>query len=331
MQSRKLGGVPVSEIGLGTWQLGSSEWGTISDETAEEIMQKAVDCGVTFFDTADCYGLGLSEKRIGAFLKKHQGSKIFVATKCIRFPPGFPETGELDLMREHVNACRERLGVEKLDLIQLHCPPTAMFKEGKIFDNLRTLQKEGLIERWGASVETVEEALICLQQEGCASLQVIFNIFRQKLIKEVFEQAKAKNVAIIVRLALASGLLSGTWTKDTKFDEKDHRNFNKDGNCFNVGETLAGLPLDKGVELVEKLKTLIPEAERGSSSNLAQFAVRWCLMFDAVTTVIPGATKVYQIESNAAAASLPAISQSTMDAISKFYEEDVKQHIRGPY
>ncbi len=315
----------VSEIGLGTWQIGGS-WGDVEDTEAHAILQMAVDNGVTFFDTADVYGDGRSERLIGDFLKS-TNADIFVATKLGRGgSPGWPENFELDTMRAHAQASAKRLGVDTLDLIQLHCIPTEVMREGVVFDHLRTLQSEGVITHFGASVESVEEGLICLEQEDLSSLQVIFNIYRQKPITELFEQAKAKNVSIIVRLPLASGLLSGKMTKSTTFGAEDHRNFNRDGKSFNVGETFAGLPFEKGVELADELKTMLPDG-----MTMPQLALRWILDFDAVTTVIPGASRESQVLSNTSASDLPPLSPELHAKLSSWYDESVKAHIRGKY
>lgn len=315
----------VSEVGLGTWQIGGS-WGTVEDETAMKILQTASDAGITFFDTADVYGDGRSEKFIGKFLKSQRDS-FFVATKLGRGgDPGWPGNFTPEAMIRHTDASLSRLGVERLDLIQLHCIPRDVLADGAVFDVLRDLKKQGKIADFGASVESVEEGLICLKEEGIASLQVIFNIFRQKLITDLFGKAKEKEVSIIARVPLASGLLSGKMTKNTTFDENDHRNFNRDGAAFNVGETFAGVPFEKGVELAEELKAMKPEG-----MTLAQMALRWILDFDAVSVVIPGASRPSQVLDNAAISDLPPLSAELHKKLEKFYQEKVAQHIRGPY
>jgi aryl-alcohol dehydrogenase-like predicted oxidoreductase len=315
----------VSEVGLGTWQIGGS-WGTVEDETAMKILQTASDAGITFFDTADVYGDGRSEKFIGKFLKSQRDS-FFVATKLGRGgDPGWPGNFTPEAMIRHTDASLSRLGVERLDLIQLHCIPRDVLADGAVFDVLRDLKKQGKIADFGASVESVEEGLICLKEEGIASLQVIFNIFRQKLITDLFGKAKEKEVSIIARVPLASGLLSGKMTKNTIFDESDHRNFNRDGAAFNVGETFAGVPFEKGVELAEELKAMKPEG-----MTLAQMALRWILDFDAVSVVIPGASRPSQVLDNAAISDLPPLSAELHKKLEKFYQEKVAQHIRGPY
>lgn len=318
-------GAEVSEIGLGTWQLGGAEWGDVDENTALDTLRAASEGGVNFFDTADVYGFGRSEELIGRFLKETT-KKIFLATKLGRFPdPGWPANFSLDYLRAHTEASLRRLGVEAVDLTQLHCIPTEILREGEVFESLRVLKREGKIKGFGASVETNEEALICLRQDQLASLQIIFNIFRQKPL-EFFEMAKSKGVALIVRLPLASGLLSGKFTKETKFTDKDHRNYNREGQAFNIGETFAGLPFEKGVELSEALKALVPEG-----MTMAQFALRWILDFDAVSVIIPGASKPGQARANVTASDLPPLGEELHARLKTFYQTEVARHIRGPY
>jgi aryl-alcohol dehydrogenase-like predicted oxidoreductase len=318
-------GIEVSEIGLGTWQLGGSDWGEVDEGGALNTLRAASDGGVNFFDTADVYGLGRSEEFIGRFLKE-ASKKPFVATKLGRFPdPGWPANFSLDSMRAHTEASLRRLGVEVLDLTQLHCIPTDVLRGGQVFESLRVLKREGKIRNFGVSVESDEEAFICLEQEGLASLQIIFNIFRQKPL-EFFDKAKSKGVALIVRLPLASGLLSGKFTRDTKFSETDHRSYNREGQAFNVGETFAGLPFEKGVELSEVLSAMKPEG-----LTMAQMALRWILDFDAVTVVIPGASNPQQARANVTASELPPLGEELHARLKEFYETQVANHIRGPY
>ena len=259
MNYRKFGGMDwqVSEIGLGTWQLGA-DWGNVDDAMAEKVLRTAVNSGVTFFDTADCYGEGLSEKRLGKFFKSCP-KKVTIATKLGRFPqPGGLDNFSLQQFRQHTEGSLKRLGVECLDLTQVHCPPTELIKQGDMFDWLRILKKEGKIKAFGLSIESMEEAKLCLKQEGVSSLQIIFNVLRQKPIEDIFELALEKQVALIIRLPLASGLLSGNFSNNTSFAENDHRNFNRNGEHFNVGETFSGLPYEKGLELVSQLGEIIP-------------------------------------------------------------------------
>jgi aryl-alcohol dehydrogenase-like predicted oxidoreductase len=313
-----------SEIGLGCWQLGGGDWGEVSDQQAFEILAQAVDLGVNFFDTADVYGGGRSEALIGDFLKS-SGSRIFVATKLGRlgiYPNNYTE----DTVRAATEESLRRLQVDALDLTQLHCIPTEIMRQGEVFDWLRKLKQEGKVKSFGASVESMEEALICLEQESLSSLQIIFNVFRQKPLTELFEAAKAKSVALIIRLPLASGLLSGKLTKQSGFAASDHRNYNRDGQFFNVGETFAGLPFETGVELADELHQFVPEG-----LTMAQWAMRWILDYDAVTVVIPGATSPQQVAGNIAASGLPPLGEQVHRQLQAFYQQKVAPHIRGPY
>lgn len=318
----------VSEVGLGTWQLGGSEWGDVPEESALQILEAAADCGITFIDTADIYGQGRSESLIGRFLKgRSDASRFFVATKLGRSPdPGWPRNFEADTIRLHTEQSLRRLGVEALDLTQTHCIPAEVMQRDEVWSALRELKTAGKIKAFGASVESVEEGLHCLQVEGLASLQIIFNVFRQKPIQQLLPLAKERGVAIIVRLPLASGLLAGKWTRGSRFGERDHRTFNADGQAFNVGETFAGLPFGKGLELVEQLRPMVPQGW-----PMSEWALRWCLDFPQVTTVIPGATRVEQVRSNARASDLIPLPASVHEQLRQFYCERVSPFIRGKY
>ena len=327
MKTRILGrtGRTVGEVGLGTWQLGAN-WGNVTDEVALTTLRAAYDAGTTLFDTADVYGAGRSETLIGKFLKETR-APVYVATKFGRFsPPGWPENFTRAGVRLHTEASLRRLGVEALDLTQLHCLPPDVMARGEIFEHLRELKREGKIRDFGASVESMDEAMVCLQQEGLASLQIIFNIFRQKPIHTLFAEAKKQNVALLVRLPLASGLLGGKMTKATTFPADDHRNFNRDGQQFNVGETFAGLPFAKGVELADALKRFVP-----AGLTLADMALRWCLDFDAVSAIIPGAKNPEQARANARASSLAPFGVALHAHLTEFYTREVAGHIRGLY
>ncbi|HEX6730298.1 MAG TPA: aldo/keto reductase, partial [Pyrinomonadaceae bacterium] len=250
----------------------------------------------------------------------------FVATKLGRFPePGWPTNFSLDSLRVHTEASLGRLGVECIDLTQLHCIPREVLRDGEVFESLRVLKREGKIKNFGVSVESDEEAFICLDQPELASLQIIFNIFRQKPL-ELFDLAKKKGVALIVRLPLASGLLSGRFTKETKFTETDHRTYNRDGQAFNVGETFAGLPFEKGVELTRSLNEMVPQG-----MTMAEMSLRWILDFEAVTVIIPGASNPQQARDNVKASNLPPLSDDLHQRLSNFYETQVAAHIRGKY
>lgn len=327
MNSRPLGntGRNVSEIGLGTWQLGAG-WGDVTDAVATETLRAAYDAGVTFFDTADVYGNGRSESLIGAFLHNTPGARerVFVATKLGRldWPNGFTRAK----VRQFTEDSLRRLGVDALDLTQLHCIPTDVLKRGEMLGWLEELKQEGKIRAYGASVESMDEALFCVGHGGVSSLQIIFNIFRQKPITTLFDAARAKQVGLIIRLPLASGLLSGKMTSQTQFAANDHRLFNRDGQQFNVGETFAGLPYEKGVELADALKTHVP-----AGVGMAAWALRWCLDFPAVTTVIPGARNPQQALANVSAASLPPLGAEAHAKLAAFYANEISAHIRGPY
>ena len=316
--------VPVSEVGLGCWQLGGADWGDLEDEKAFAILRAAAEAGITFLDTADVYGNGRSEELIGRFLKETPGD-FFVATKLGRsglYPDKYTEEG----IRAATEASLRRLGTDCLDVTQLHCVPHAILKQGEIFDWLRKLRDEGKIRRFGASVESDAEGMTCLGQEGISSLQVIFNVFRQKPAGDLFAEAFRRNVAIIVRLPLASGVLSGKFTATTTFGARDHRNYNRDGAAFNVGETFAGIPYEKAVSLAEQLRPFVP-----TGCEMAAMAQRWILDHEAVTTVITGASKPDQVQRNAAVSDLPPLNSELHGKLRSFYDHSVAHEIRGPY
>ncbi|WP_303315228.1 aldo/keto reductase [Flavivirga abyssicola] len=328
MKIRKLGdqGFEVSEVALGCWQLGA-DWGTsINKESGLAILEEAVDSGITFFDTADVYGNGKSEKLIGEFLNSTD-KQIRVATKFGRGGDVYPDKYSKDVLRRAIESSLKRLDVSAIDLLQLHCVPKQLLLEENIFDWLRDFKAEGLIKNFGASVETVEEGLICLKQEGLLSLQVIYNVFRQKLTKDLLPQAEEKGVGIIVRLPLASGLLSGKFNKNTTFPEDDHRNYNRNGDAFNIGETFAGLPFEKGLELIDIISNnILPEG-----LSMVELALRWILDHQAVSCVIPGASSTKQVLSNAKVSNIEPLSTETHHLLSKLYFEDIQQYIRGVY
>ena len=325
MNTRPFGkaGVPVSEVGLGCWQLGGTDWANLEDRTAFDILSAAVEAGVNFLDTADVYGNGRSEALIGRFLKNRRAT-LFVATKLGRtaslYPDNYTEAG----VRGATEASLTRLGVEALDLTQLHCVPPAVLERGEVFEWLRKLRDEGKIRRFGASVESVEEGLVCLRQKDLASLQIIFNVFRQRPAGELLPIAKEHGVAIIVRLPLASGLLSGKMSAKSRFAPQDHRSYNRDGGAFNVGETFAGLPFEKGVDLANEMMSFVPEG-----LSMAQWALRWILDYDAVSVVIPGASRPSQALENARAAGLPPLGPELHKRLGEFYAKKVKPFIRG--
>jgi aryl-alcohol dehydrogenase-like predicted oxidoreductase len=327
MQYRKFKDVEIAEVGLGTWQLGSADWGAVDNEQALAILREYVKMGGNFIDTADVYGMGVSEKTIGTFLKETK-KEVFVATKLGRRGDqgnGWPQNFTYDAMKRHAEDSLEHLGLSQLFLEQLHCIPTAEMRAGQVFDNLRKLQQDGLIKHFGASVETSEEALLCLEQDGLASLQIIFNLFRQHVADEVFAKAEAKGVAIIARVPLASGLLSGKFDQNTNFAAKDHRNFNANGEAFNAGETFSGVDFKEGVKLANQIKSMLPD------SRMPQWAIRWILDHPEVTTVIPGASKVTQVQSNVEATELKNLPSETHQALRKLYDDKIKSQIRGHY
>jgi aryl-alcohol dehydrogenase-like predicted oxidoreductase len=327
MNYRSFKEVQVAEVGLGTWQLGSADWGNINEDEAIKILQAYTDAGGNFIDTADVYGMGVSETIIGKFLQS-VNKEIFVATKLGRRGDagnGWPGNFTYDAMKRHAEESLQHLGLSQLFLEQLHCIPTEEMRSGKVFDNLRKLQQEGLIRYFGASVETSEEALICLEQEGLASLQIIFNLFRQHVADEVFAKAKERGVALIIRVPLASGLLSGKFKEDTVFADKDHRHYNANGESFNAGETFSGIEFGEGVRLANSIRTLLPD------ERMAEWAIRWILDHPEVTTVIPGASKISQVNSNVAAAGLQPLSSSVHRQLRKLYDEQIHDKIRGHY
>ena len=327
MQYRFFKGIKISEVGLGTWQLGNADWGVIKDSEAFSILKTFGDAGGNFIDTSDVYGHGLSEKIIGKFLKTTD-QEMFIASKLGRRQDngyGWPQNFSYETMRRHVEDSLENLGLHQLFLEQLHCIPTDELRLGYVFNNLRKLQQEGLLRFWGASVETTEEALICLEQEGLASLQIIFNLFRQHVADEIFAKAKEKDVALIIRVPLASGLLSGKFSEQTKFAPGDHRNFNANGEAFNAGETFSGTEFSRGVALSKEIVPLLPD------DRLSQWSIRWILDHPEVTTIIPGATKMEQVKKNVAASDLRSLDQITRRSLRELYGNKIKPFIRGHY
>jgi len=325
MEFRSFKGTKVAEVGLGTWQLGGTEWGNVSEEESYKILQAYVDSGGNFIDTADIYGGGRSEKLIGRFLKSIE-QEPHIATKLGRREDdgnGWPQNFTYDFIKKHVEESLERLGIQQIFLDQFHCIPKEQMALGEVFKHIEKIREQGLIKHWGASVETIEEALICLEYDGLASLQVIFNIFRQHTADELFEKAKERDVAIIVRVPLASGLLTGKFTKTTNFPENDHRNFNANGEAFNVGETFSGLPFETGVEIAQKVEAIV------SDIPMPQAALRWVLDHPEVTTVIPGASKVSQVKSNVQASELDPLSETVHQQLRLLYDGEIRSQVRG--
>lgn len=318
----------VSEVGLGTWQLGGTEWGEVGDDDALATLRAAAEAGVTLIDTADIYGGGRSETLIGRFLREQPDrDRFFLATKFGRSPqPGWPANFQPATIREHVEGSLKRLGVDTIDLLQCHCLPMQHLRDGAVWETLRALRSEGKLRAFGASVESMDEALECLAVDGLAALQIIFNPFRLKPAEVLFQPASQRKVALIVRLPLASGLLSGKIDATTRFAPSDHRSFNRNGEKFNVGETFAGVPLEAGIPVVEKLRAMVH-----GPATLAQWALRWCLDHEEVTTVIPGARSPAQARENAAASDLRSLPSRTHAEVFELYYDHVRDHVRGPY
>lgn len=322
MNYRILGktGFEISEVSLGTWQLGS-RWGEPFDrEVAWNTLEAAYQEGINLFDTADIYQDGMSEKVIGDFIKT-KDKRIFVVTKCGRkLNPHKTEGYNAENIRRFVNESRKNLQMDCLDLVLLHCPPTDVYFNGEVFDELDTLKREGLIANYGVSVEKIEEALEALKYD-ISAIEIIFNMFRIRPADELFEMAQKKNVGIIVRVPLASGLLSGKYTLDTVFGKGDHRNYNRNGEFFDKGETFSGVDYATGVNAAIMLK------EKLHTDNLANTALKYILMYDSVSTVIPGASSPLQIKSNAAASSLPPLSKEEMDIVRNIYDEYIRAQV----
>ena len=323
MEQRTLGrtGRDVSVIGLGTWQLGA-DWGNVDENEALAVLDAAVAGGVTFFDTADVYGDGRSEQLIGRFLAERPDVSVFVATKMGRRTEQLPENYVLPHFREWTDRSRTNLGVDRLDLVQLHCPPTPVFSSGEVYDALDTLVAEGRIAHYGVSVETCAEALAAIERPGTASVQIIFNPFRLKPLEQVLPAAAAVGVGIIARVPLASGLLSGRYTAESTFAADDHRNYNRNGEAFDVGETFSGVDFTTGVQAAQEFAALLPEGV-----TPAQGALRWIIQQPGVTTAIPGARNTSQASGNAAAAALPALPFDVLESITALYESRIKASV----
>ena len=324
MKYRKLGktGIEVSELSLGTWQIGG-KWGSgFSDATADRILNSAIDHGINFIDTADVYESGLSEKAVGRVVRS-RSEKVYVATKCGRqINPHISENYTPEVLTNYVEDSLKRTGLETLDLIQLHCPPTEVYYRPEIFETFIKLKNQGKILHVGASVEKVEEGLKAMEYDIIDTIQIIFNLFRQRPAELFFEQARKKNIGIIARVPLASGLLTGKFDKNTNFEEGDHRNFNRNGEAFDKGETFSGIPYQQGLEAVEHLKHIFPELK-----NLAPIALQWILNFPEVSCVIPGASKEEQLKSNLSVYDLPDLSPDKFQQMNAVYKQFIKQEV----
>jgi aryl-alcohol dehydrogenase-like predicted oxidoreductase len=312
----------VSDIGFGAWQIGGS-WGEVSEADGRAALNAALDAGMTFIDTADVYGDGRSEKIIAEVLKARGGKRPMVASKAgRRLNPHVADGYTKANIEAFIDRSLKNLEIDSLDLVQLHCPPTDVYYRQEMFEGLEEIRKAGKIKHYGVSVEKVEEALKAIEYPGVVSVQIIFNMFRQRPAALFFQEAKRRNVAVIARVPLASGLLSGKITAATQFAAEDHRNFNRNGEAFDVGETFAGVPFETGLAAVEEVRKLVP-----AGASMAQFALRWILMHEAVTVVIPGARNGEQAKANAAASDLAALSADVMAASREVYERLIAPHV----
>jgi len=323
MNRRTIGrlGREVSEIGFGAWQIGG-DWGDVDEDAALATLHAAADAGVTFFDTADVYGDGRSERLLGRLRSERGGEDLFVATKMGRRLEQTVANYSPAHFRAWNDRSRENLGMDTLDLVQLHCPPTDLYYRPEVFEDLERMVEEGRMAAYGVSVERVEEALKAIEYPNVATVQVIFNPFRQRPADRLFAEAVRRGVGIIVRVPLASGLLTGKLSRDSSFAADDHRNYNRHGEAFDVGETFAGVPFETGLDAVDELRGLVT-----NGATMAQTTLRWILMDEAVSTVIPGARNPEQAQANAAAARLPALTDEAMARIGEVYARRIRQHV----
>jgi aryl-alcohol dehydrogenase-like predicted oxidoreductase len=331
MEQQVLGrtGRLVSAVGLGTWQLGA-DWGEVSESDARAVLEASLEAGVTFFDTADVYGDGRSEQAIGSFLKDHPDAGITVATKMGRRMDQVPENYVLQNFREWTDRSRQNLGVDRLDLVQLHCPPTPVYSSDAVYDALDQLVSDGVIAAYGVSVEKTTEALEAIARPNVASVQIILNAFRLKPLDEVLPAASAAGVGVIARVPLASGLLSGKYTKDTVFAENDHRTYNREGAAFDVGETFSGVPYEVGLEAAARFTELAREL-LGEALTPAQAAIAWAWQRPGVSSVIPGARNVEQARANAAAGHAETLGPLFMSGVREIYDELIKEHVHDKW
>jgi aryl-alcohol dehydrogenase-like predicted oxidoreductase len=335
MEQRVLGktGRPVSIIGLGTWQLGA-DWGSVTESDARDVLRAAVESGVTFLDTADVYGDGRSERIIGQFLADNPGHDVVVATKMGRRVAQLPSNYTLENFRAWTDRSRANLGVDRLELVQLHCPPTSVYGSDALYDALDTLVAEERIAAYGVSVETCDEALAAIARPGVATVQIIFNAFRRKPLDQVLPAASAAGVGIIVRVPLASGLLAARYTLDTSFASDDHRNYNRHGEAFDVGETFSGVDYPTGVQAATEFAAIAAEpgaftTDPAWTPTTAQAALRWATQQPGVTTVIPGARNTAQARQNAAAGDLPALTEHALGQIEELYDKYFRAEIHS--
>ena len=315
-------GRSVTPIGFGAWAIGGT-WGEVTEADAAAALNAALDAGVDFLDTADVYGDGRSERIIAKVLSTRSGPRPYVATKAgRRITPHIAENYTRATLEAHIDRSRANLQMDCLDLVQLHCPPSPVYDSARVFDAMTAICDTGKIANFGVSVERIDEAEKAIRYPGVISVQIIYNLFRQRPAETFFAAAAARNVAIIARVPLASGLLSGKMTAETAFAADDHRSFNRDGAAFDKGETFSGVPYDVALEAVEALRPLIPQG-----TTMAAFALRWILMEQAVTVVIPGARNAAQATGNAAALSVPPLSPETMDAARTLYTRLIAPHV----
>lgn len=325
METRKLGrtGRDIGVVGLGAWQLGA-DWGEVDESDAMAVLGAAVDEGITFIDTADVYGDGRSERVVGRLLAERPDAGLTVATKMGRRVAQTPSAYNLDAFRAWNDRSRENLGIETLDLVQLHCPPTEVYSTDAVFDALDTLVEEKRIAAYGVSVETCAEALTAIARPNVASIQIILNAFRLKPLDVVLPAAREAGVGIIARVPLASGLLSGKYDRNTTFGKDDHRNYNRKGEAFDVGETFSGVDFETGLEAVERLRPLVP-----AGATLAQFALRWILDQPGVSVVIPGARNPAQVAGNAGAAALAPLTDTDLATVRDVYDEVIRPQVHN--
>jgi aryl-alcohol dehydrogenase-like predicted oxidoreductase len=325
LKKRKLGksGLDVSEIGLGCWQLGG-DFGPLDDARAQSILAAAAQSGINFWDTADVYGGGRSERLIQQYRSAHD-TDVFVATKVGRDASLYPNGYSKAKVRANIEASARRLGADVLDLVQLHCVPPEILKAGDLLGWMEDFQAEGLIKAFGASVETLDEAMVAASHPGLASLQIIFNLFRQNAIDTLFPLAAANQVGIIVRLPLASGVLSGKMSQNHQFDDSDHRHYNRNGEFFSQGETFSGVPFETALGFVEELRACLPDG-----MSMAQMAMRWILDYPVVSTVITGASRPQQVRENAGTSELPPLGQELHKKLAGFYREHVESTVVVP-
>jgi aryl-alcohol dehydrogenase-like predicted oxidoreductase len=324
VETRTLGrtGREVSAVGLGTWQFGG-DWGEVGDEEALATLHAAADAGVTFLDTADVYGDGRSERLIGRFLRERRDPSLVVATKAgRRADPHVAEAYTADALRAWAQRSLDHLGVDALDLLQLHCPPPEVYGDDRVFDALDGLVDDGLVWAYGVSVETCEQALAAIARPHVASVQLICNVLRQRPVDEVLPAAADAGVGIVVRVPLASGLLSGRYSRDTTFAPQDHRTYNRDGSAFDVGETFAGVPFEVGVDAAQRFAALAPDGV-----SPVALALRWVLDQPGVSTVIPGARSPEQARANAAAADLDPLEDDLHAALRDLYDDTAREHV----